>query len=64
MKTVLEDDYDIRAVQELRGHNDMKTPGIYTHVLNRGGKGVRSPMDGLWTGLMIIWRVRLTNIAV
>ncbi len=47
MKTILEDGYDIRAVQELRGHNDMKTPGIYTHVQNRGGKGVRSPMDGL-----------------
>jgi site-specific recombinase XerD len=46
-KTVLEDGYDIRTVQELLGHNDMKTPRIYTHVLNRGEKGVRSPMDGL-----------------
>jgi len=47
MKTVLEDGYDIRTVQELFGHNDVKTTMIYTHVLNRGGKGVRSPMDGL-----------------
>jgi site-specific recombinase XerD len=47
MKTVLEEGYDIRTVQEWRGHNDVKTPMISTHVLNRGGKGVRSPMDGL-----------------
>jgi len=47
MKTVLKDGDDIRTVQELRGHNDVKTTLIYTHVLNRGGKGVRSPMDGL-----------------
>ena len=47
MKTVLEDGPDIRAIQELLGHNDVKTPMIYTHVPNRGGKGVRSPMDGL-----------------
>lgn len=47
MKTVREDGYDIRTVQELRGHNEVKTAMIYTHVLNRGGKVVRSPMDGL-----------------
>ena len=47
MKTVLEDGPDIRAIQELRGHNDVKTTLICTHVPNRGGKGVRSPMDGL-----------------
>lgn len=42
---LLEDDYDIRTVQELLGHKDVRTTMIYTHVLNRGGKGVRSPLD-------------------
>jgi len=44
---VLEDGYDIRTIQELLGHNDVKTTMIDTHVLNRGGRGVRSPVDSL-----------------
>ena len=42
---VLEDGYDIRTVQELLGHRDVKTTMVYTHVLNRGGLGVHSPLD-------------------
>jgi site-specific recombinase XerD len=42
---LLEAGYDIRTVQELLGHKDVRTIMIYTHVLHWGGKGVRSPLD-------------------
>ena len=44
---LLGDDRDIRTVQELLGHRDVSTTMIYTHVLNQGGRGVRSPLDQL-----------------
>ncbi len=44
---LLEDGYDIRTVQELLGHKDVRTTMIYTHVLNRGVRGVLSPADRL-----------------
>jgi len=44
---LFDDGYDIRTVQELLGHKDVKTTMFYTDVLNRGPAGVRSPVDGL-----------------
>jgi len=42
---LLKSGYDIRTAQELLGHKDVRTTMIYTHVLNRGGRGVISPLD-------------------
>jgi integron integrase len=47
--SLLASGYDIRTVQELLGHRSVKTTMIYTHVLNRGGRGVESPVDSLLT---------------
>lgn len=50
---LIEAGYDIRIVQELLGHKDVPTTMVYTHVLKRGGRGVKSPLvDGLWAILV------------
>jgi site-specific recombinase XerD len=48
MLTLLEDNHDIRTVQELLGHRDVSSTMIYTHVLNLGSAGVRSPADRMF----------------
>ena len=53
---LLEDEYDIRTLPELLGHRDVRTTMMYTHVLNRGRLGVRSPADGLVKGSRVLLR--------
>ncbi len=43
----MEDGYDVRTVQELFGHKNVKTTMVYTHLVKRGGRGVHSPLDRL-----------------
>ncbi len=57
----LKKDYDIRIVQEPLGHKDVKTAMIYTLVLNSGGRGVLSPADELWKGLLSGFSIKSLN---
>ena len=60
---LLESCYDLRTVQELLGHSDVRTTMIYTHVLNRGAKEIVSPLDGILGGNLLN-TVFLRDIAV
>ena len=61
---LLEDGCDIRTLQELLGHKDVQTTMDYTHVLNRGGREVRSPLDGLQKAVSSDGRVGRTSRSV
>ena len=52
---LLDHGYDIRTIQESLGHKDVATTMIYTHVLNRGGKSIRSPADALRTASIRVY---------